>query len=308
MFRTFSKIDSIYFLFLVNNSNLIITLKIIKMKTSRINLKGISLVIIIFSVIFTVSSCGSKKSSDGGQQGNVTAELETKDDVIKEISDYPLPTSFEVTTLLIDAGASYILDLCNHVENVDKYINLRSKALNLGVYGADLSYAATYRQTQETMQYLNASAKLINELQVGTFDEELVNKVEENIEDVDALINLISDSFYKTYEYLVSNEQDELSILVMAGSWIEALYISTQISIISADNAKIVEILNEQSTSLDKLLEVMGPVSESPNCADVFKGLLAIQEIYKSSQGNLAGDKLEELIKQTEILRNSIVS
>ena len=69
---------------------------------------------------------------------------------------------------------------------------------------------------------------------------------------VDALITLISDSFYKTYDYLMTNEQDELSILVMAGSWIEALYISTQISMFSADNSKIVEIINEQSTSLER--------------------------------------------------------
>jgi uncharacterized radical SAM superfamily protein len=228
--------------------------------------------------------------------------------MIKEISDYPLPTSFEVTTLLIDAGASYILNLCNHYENVNKYINLKSKALNLGVYGADLSYAATYKQTQETMQYLKASATLINELHIGSFDEELVTKVESSIDDVDALITLISDSFYKTYEYLMSNEQDELSILVMAGSWIEALYITGQISIISADNAKIVEILNEQSTSLDKLLEVFVPVSETEMSADVFKGLLTIQEIYKDAEGNLSGEKLETLIKQTEILRTLIVS
>jgi hypothetical protein len=259
-------------------------------------------------MVFAVTSCGSKKSSEGSQEGVAVEEMESKDAVIKEFSDYPLPTSFEVTTLLIDAGASYILDLCNHVENVDKYMNLKSKALNLGVYGADLSYAATYKQTQEVMQYLNASATLINDLQIGSFDEELVKKVEDNIDDVDALINLISDSFYKTYDYLMNNEQDELSILVMAGSWIEALYITTQISIISADNSKIVEIINEQSTSLDKLLEVMVPVSETEMSADVFGGLVVIQQIYRDSEGDLSGEKLKELIKKTESLRTMIVA
>jgi hypothetical protein len=158
------------------------------------------------------------------------------------------------------------------------------------------------------MQYLNASARLIDELQIGSFNEELVENVEANIDDVDALITLISDSFYKTYEYLTTNEQDELSILVMAGSWIEALYITTQISIISADNSKIVDILNEQSTSLDKLLEVMSPVSESPMSADVFSGLTGIREIYRNAEGDLSGSSLEELIRQTEGLRNMIIA
>ncbi len=279
------------------------------MKTSlirNIGAAGIGLAIVI---IFALSACKNQKSSQSGSKEDTLAgKAETKDVVISEITDYPLPTSFEVTTLLVDAGASYILNLCNHVDNVDKYINLKSKALNLGVFGADLSYAATYRQTQETMQYLNASARLIDELQIGSFDKELVDKVEANIDNVDTLIALISDSFYRTYEYLTKNEQDELSILVMAGSWIEAFYITTQISIISADNEKIVEIINEQSSSLDKLLEVMEPVSGNEMSAPVFDGLSAIQEIYKSAEGDISGEELEGLIQKTSDLRTEIVS
>jgi hypothetical protein len=269
------------------------------MKTSTIRSRGLSGIFLAVLVLLTLSACKNQKSSQSGSKDEaLTGSLAGKEDVIREISDYPLPTSFEVTTLLVDAGASYILDLCN----------LKSKALNLGVYGADLSYAATYRQTQETMQYLDASAKLIDELQIGSFDKELVKKVEANIDDVDSLITLISDSFYRTYEYLTNNEQDELSILVMAGSWIEALYITSQISIVSADNSKIVEIINEQSTSLDKLLEIMAPVSESAMSADVFKGLTALQAIYRNAEGDLSGKNLEALIVQTEKLRNQIIS
>ncbi|MFC2113346.1 hypothetical protein ACFLTA_08775, partial [Bacteroidota bacterium] len=266
-------------------------------------------IILAFSILFSFSACKNQKSSDSGSKdADVLEAVEGKDAVIQEISEYPLPTSFEVTTLLVDAGASYILDLCNHVDNVDKYTNLKSKALNLGVYGADLSYAATYKQTQETMQYLSASAKLIDELQIGSFDEKLVSDVEANIDNVDELITLISDSFYKTYEYLNNNEQDELSILVMAGSWIEALYISTQISIISADNQKIVEVINEQRSSLDKLLEVMVPIADSEMSADVFNGLVVLQKIYQDAGENLSGASLESLIKQTENLRSEIIA
>jgi hypothetical protein len=279
------------------------------MKTFLTYIRETAGYLLAIMLIFSLSACKQQKSSDTQSQDDAASErMESKDDVIKEVSDYPLPTSFEVTTLLIEAGASYILDLCNRVDNVDRYINLKSKALNLGVYGADLSYAATYKQTQETMQYLDASAKLIDELQIGSFDENLVDKVEANIDNVDSLITLISDSFHRTYEYLTTNEQDELSILVMAGSWIEALYITTQISIISADNTEIVEIINEQSVSLDKLLEIMVPVSESEQTSEVFKGLVVLQEIYRSAEGDLSEENLESLILKTESLRNQIIS
>ncbi|HEC42796.1 MAG TPA: hypothetical protein ENI20_08225 [Bacteroides sp.] len=279
------------------------------MKTSMTSSRGILGIILAISILFSISACKNQKTSESGTNAaDATEMIEGKDALIKEISDYPLPTSFEVTTMLIEAGASYILNLCNHVDNVDKYINLKSKALNLGVYGADLSYAATYKQTQETMQYLSASAKLIDELQIGSFDEALVNEVESNVDDVDALITLISDSFYKTYEYLNNNEQDELSILVMAGSWIEAFYISTQISIISADNQKIVDVINDQRFSLEKLLSVMEPVSASEMSADVYSGLIILQKIYQDAGDNLSGESLESLILQTENLRTQIIS
>ena len=112
------------------------------------------------AITLILNGCTGKspKSQQSQDKGTTTEEFtESKNEVLKEISDYPLPTSFEVTRLLIESGASYILDLCNKTDNVSKYISLKSKALNLGVYGADLSYAATYNQTQETMQFLEAS-------------------------------------------------------------------------------------------------------------------------------------------------------
>ena len=270
-------------------------------------------IIAIFSAaIFLLSTpaCKNKNTSGDADANKQAIELtDSRDEVIQEISDYPLPTSFEVTKLLIEAGAGYILDLSNNVNNVDKYLNLKSKALNLGVYGADLSYAATYNQTQETMQYLEASAKLIDELQIASgFNKTLVKRVDENLDNIDSLIVIISDSFYDTYKYLASNEQDDLSILVMAGSWIEALYISTQISIISMDNESIVDIIADQNTSLEKLIEVMEPIKDSDMAANIYEGLTDLHELYKGVNGKMSPEQLESLVVKTEVLRSSIVS
>lgn len=284
--------------------------KQIKMKTNMTRFQAYLAGFVATIFILSMPACKNQKSSKTSDDDQAGFELsDSRDDMIHEISDYPLPTSFEVTKLLVEAGAGYILDLCNHVDNIDKYLNLKSKALNLGVYGADLSYAATYNQTQETMQYLSASAKLINDLQIASgFNESLVKRVDENLNDIDSLIIIISDSFYDTYKYLASNEQDDLSILVMAGSWIEALYISTQISIISMDNEKIVDIITDQNTSLEKLIEVMEPLKESDMGADIYEGLVGLHELYKGVNGKMTSEQLNELITKTEVLRSNIVS
>ena len=280
----------------------------IEMKTKRTILSVPVIFLLAVSIVLT--SCTGKKgqSSDSGSFTADDSE-QSKDKILKEMTEYPLPTAFEVTTLLIKAGASYILDLSNPVSNVDKYINLKSKALNLGVFGADLSYAATYNQSQETIQFLKVTSQLVDELQVSSgFNQTLVEDVERNIDNVDSLINIISDSFYDTYKQLQENHQDEVSVLVMAGSWIEAIYITSQISMLSQNNKELVSIIAQQDPSLTKLLEIMEPVRESSMIKDIYTDLKKIKEIFDQAEDTFTGKQLEELTRQTESLRNKIVA
>lgn len=274
----------------------------------KIQLVSISVILIFITGMTGCTGKKSKESQTPGEEITLDEEVTSKDELVKEVIDYPLPTAFEVTKLLIDAGAGYILDLSNDVQNVNTYISLKSKALNLGIYGADLSYAATYNQTQETMQYLEVSSKLVDELQISTaFNQRLVERVENNIDNVDSLIIIISDSFYETYEYLQLNEQDVLSLLVLAGSWIEAMYISTQVTIVSMDNKQIVEIISDQRNSLATLLETLEPSKDEEMIRDIYAGLSDIKALFDKSSTPLTNDELDQLIEATENLRNSIV-
>ncbi len=274
--------------------------------------KAVLFLAALLVIAYSFNGCTGKspKSQESKENRTATGELtESKDELIKEISDYPLPTSFEVTRLLIESGASYILDLCNETDNVSKYISLKSKALNLGVYGADLSYAATYNQTQETMQFLEATSTLVDELQISTaFNQTLVDRVEANIDNVDSLISIISDSFYDSYKYLQENNQDKISLLVLSGSWIEALYITTQITMVTQeDDQKIVDIISEQESSLSKLLELMEPVKEDQIIKDIYTGLSGVRTLYEEADDPFSQKDLDNVLKATEILRNNII-
>lgn len=282
----------------------------IKMKKKKTHAPGIIFILLTAFFILSITACKNRQSSEGASSAQGTGnEYESKTQVLQEISEYPLPTSFEVTKLLVEAGASYILNLCNPIDNVNRYISLKSKALNLGVYGADLSYAATYNQAQETILYLDVSRELLTDLEIEAgFNDDMVSRIEHNLDNVDSLISIISDSFFKTYEYLASNEQDDMSILVMAGSWIEALYITTQISLISKDNSEIIDIIANQNASLDKLLEVMAPIRVIDTGADIYEGLMGLHEIYDQSGTDFSPGQLEELINKTEELRKMIIT
>jgi hypothetical protein len=251
------------------------------MKTTlnkNISLK-VLLSMVVVAFLFTVTSCGG-----GAKQAETDkTEVATKDETFKSVTKYPIPTTFEVIKLLNKAGASYILSLNNPVENVDKYFTEKSKALNLGIYGADLSYASTYQMKQETMNYLKVSKKLIEDLQISTaFNQDFAQKVEDNIDNKDTLIQVITDSFYDTYEFLINEGKDNLSLLVMVGSWTEGLYITCQMAVISKDNQDLLKIIANQKDPLNKLYELMEPVSDDAAIAEVIETLKPLKDIYDS--------------------------
>ena len=260
---------------------------------------------VLLGLSLLIAGCSNKPKSDAGE---TETEAATKEAVIEELSGYPIPTSFEITDLIYNAGAPYILSLSNAPEKASEYITQKDKALNLGVYGADLCYAATYMMKQGTMLFLEASKLLIDDLGISTqFNEDYVDRVEVNLDDRDSLINIVTDSFEDTWYYLVENEQDVLARLVVCGSWIEGIYITSNIAMTSQDPTEIMEILAKQKNSLDNLVSILEPVKDTEDVTVVFKGLFDLQDVYQEVGDALTDDQLNKVVDLIEELRNAIV-
>ena len=264
---------------------------------------------ILFALAFGVVACKpvDKKKSDEQQ----TVKPLLKKAIEKEVKDvvYPLPTTFELTSMLNRIGADYILGLSNSSENADKYFTEKARALNLGVYSADLSYASTYRRKQETMLFLKASKTLIDNLEItSAYNETLAEEVEKNLDDKDQLVKVITNSFYDTYEFLNKNGKANLSLLVVSGSFIEGLYIATHISENTFANPEIVQIIFDQKASLEKLLLVLEPEVKDPNIAALVEDLKGLKASYdKIVDGSMTEPQLNEIIASVGKLRDKIV-
>jgi len=261
--------------------------------------------ILVFSLIISCQSESSKETNDVNQ--NIT-----KENVSKEVEKiiYPLPTPFEITKMLNKAGASYIYNMSNPVENVGKYFTEKSKALNLGIYGADLSYASTYNQPEKTQAYLNCTKKLSDELGItSAYNQSIIERIESNINNRDSLHTIIADSFYKTFEYLNSNEKGAVSVLVLAGGWIEGLYISTQLIITSPKSVNIKTGIVDQKTVLEKLIRVMKPYEKDNKAiSEVLPDLQKIYELLEKTDGKtIADDILNKITSEVERIRAQIV-
>ena len=161
---------------------------------------------LLIAVIFVFSSCNSGAKQN---QKAETIQIE-KEEVESEVREfvYPLPTSYEIVEMLNKIEAAYIFDLSNNPANASKYITEKQQAINLGVYGGDLSYASTYNQKQETIDFIDASRKMLEGLDLeAAVSEDLPEQVEANENNKEALVELITDSFYDTYDFLHKNNR-----------------------------------------------------------------------------------------------------
>jgi len=264
--------------------------------------------VILFALAISVVAC---KPVDNKKSAKQTVKPLLKKTIEKQVKDvvYPLPTTFELTSMLNRIGADYILGLSNSTENADKYFTEKARALNLGVYGADLSYASTYNRKQETMLFLKASKTIIDNLEItSTYNETLVEDVEKNLDNKDQLVKLVTNSFYDTYEFLNKNGKANLSLLVVSGSFVEGLYIATHISQNTYANSEIVKVIFDQKTSLEKLLVVLQPENKDPNIAEMISKLSGLKASYdKIVDGSMTEAQLNEIIASVGKLRDQLV-
>jgi hypothetical protein len=247
----------------------------------------------------TISSCGSSADSDN-VEGNDTASLvNSEKDTRAQNVFYSIPSPIETTSLLKGAGAKYNSSYLNPIDNVSKYSTAAARALNLGVYGTDLSFTSIFDQTQESMLYLRCTNKLATSLGIsGAFDEATTSRIEANLENRDSLLTIISDSYWNADSYLKENGQPGVSALIIAGGWIEGLYIATQIAN-TTKNEDIITRIGEQKISLDNLVALLDTYKATNDGVNsTFVQLQELKKIYdgievKSAETEVTTDKKE---------------
>ncbi|NOQ25826.1 MAG: hypothetical protein GQ564_10735 [Bacteroidales bacterium] len=280
------------------------------MKTLKSYIRKTTLVFLSGMLVISFVNCSGGKKGEPVDDTSTEAKLE-KSEIEKKVRDviYPMPTAFEVTDMINNIEASYIIGLTNETSNVDKYFTNKDQAINLGIYSADLSYASTYNMKQEVMSYMEASENLVVELGItGAFSMDFIDKVEENIKNKEVLVELITGSFYDTYEYLVKNKREDLSLLVLTGTWVEALYISCNISETVYHNPELVKVILHQKSSLGELLELLDPYKDHENIQQVLASLKPIKNVYDSIDENGITDiQLTSIIKQISEIRKSFI-
>lgn len=244
----------------------------------------------IFSAgaILFLYSCNSTPTTDSAiTESTLSAQDASETEASENVSKmkdifYSVPSPMDMASLLKRAGAQYDMSLLNDVKRVNNYTSSRSRALNLGIYGADLSYASIFNQNQESIIYLSCTKKLADNLGVTkAFDDNTIERMESNVENRDSLLNIVSETYYMLDAYLKENGRDHISAMVIAAGWVEGLYLAATIAHKEKDPEEaLMTRIAEQKLSLDNLVDLVTAYNSENQLDDILEDLSKIEKSF----------------------------
>lgn len=240
--------------------------------------------IFLISSIFIFGACKSdnKKNNnqiDSSSVNNLPSIIKVKDKL------FNVPSPLQASEFIRKQNIVFDLDLLNTPENYSKYLTTFKQSLNIGVYGADLGNLFIYEQLSQSSQYLNVIKNLSEQIGIlNTLNKKLMTRIENNSDNKDSLIYLISDIYREIDNYLMENDQKDVGVLIIVGGWIESFYYLTTIAQ-SNKNPELIYKIGEQKIPLENIIKLLEP-------------------FYNESSTDL--DKLNEELVNLSILFDSI--
>ncbi len=235
-------------------------------------------------LLVTLFSCGTKSEGEGDDASGAdttatSSELSVSPKVIDEIIQ-SIPSPLEVSMLIKSVEKEYRKEGLNSYKEAESYTTNYQKALNLGVYSTDLGYCNIYGQSKESLEYLNAIKSLADRLAVGQFfDYASIKRMAASNENIDSLLAITQNNFEKINEHLRQQKRESLSILILTGGWLEAVYLTSQVYNASKDS-KLKEKLGEQQVVLKQILIVLDVFKNQPNFNELITDLTELDKVY----------------------------
>ncbi|MFW5886232.1 MAG: hypothetical protein ACOCUL_00605 [Bacteroidota bacterium] len=213
-------------------------------------------------MLLTMYSCMSKNDPQPEKNTIDSIKVDLEEEVISmklKNQLYNLPSPHHASLLVKNNGIQFYPDLTNPVENSTKYVNNLKKALNIGIYGTDLGYLNIYNQNQKSYLYFDVINKLAQQLKLtSVIDEQTYLKIKNNINNSDSLVLYLSETYHEIDKHLKLNDREDIGNLILAGGWIESMYIVSQHFLLENNNLLFI-YLGEQKYPLDHLIEILSP-------------------------------------------------
>jgi len=277
------------------------------------------IIVALFLSVFWVA-CSDNNNANQEQKKEEVKDQEVKKDFKADFDILnAMPDPIEIIDLVKSIGIDYDNSLLNKPENKEKYNSEYKMALNMGVYTVDLGYANLHNKTQDAIKYLDATKKMTDGLKVSQFfDFEKIKSITQEGKDLNQLIITTGIGLDKMRQGLEDEKRSETSTLIVAGGWLEAIYLATQVAE-KSDRKELKEKIADQKIVITELIKMFeANKSTSKHLADIYEDFKKINDAFanisvkneegKEVQVKMSKEDFDKLNQAVKEVRNKVIS
>ena len=265
---------------------------------------------VLFIFILSAFSCSNNADKDEFESDEETSLSTTESKIDAQQIFNTLPDRKLVLGLIEENQLQYNPDYLNDPTIKNKYTVEFFKAINLGIYGTDLSIASAFDQSQESMIFLKCVNSLAGQLGVNSaFDQTLFDRIETNKNNKDSVLQLVSGAFKQVDEILKTSHRSGTSATILSGCWIEGLYVSC-IMANEARSTSVIKAIVKQKISLNSLIDVLEKIQLAENTKFVLDDLKSLCDDFTIAETatEYNTQTIENISKKIIALRTKIVN
>lgn len=252
----------------------------------------------ILSFALSFGSCcgGADKPAESAQ---------ANDSLAKELADsiqafFQIPMPGEYYAHLKRLGLKSKPGLLNPVANIASYTGSKEKAINFGIYSSDLFYSSNFDQKADVLKIFNNLRKLAEEMGIASvISENLLKRIEKNLANNDSLNSYANDVFFDASANLEKNGQGASLALMLAGGFIESIYISTELAAGEKEGGAVYQYLADQKFPLENLFHFLERHKNDSRVSEVITAMAPLKNAFEAIKAEPAKSSTNTNEKRT---------
>jgi len=255
--------------------------------------------LLIVGVVVAISSCDStsQENTDTKDSTEVISDNQNQDQTF-----YLIPSPEDMFAFTEKGKLTFSPKAMNPIENADKYADTKSKELNFGIFSADLAYAASFSNFQETKKYLKVVRELSDDLGISAvFNESLIKRIDNIIANKDSLKRVTSDSYQDIVKYLEKNQRKRTLALIATGGWLESLYIVTNLVPKYVKDNETIQLIADQKMIFNNLMSYLDQNKSDEQVKATLDDLTPIKLVFDQLQEEKIESKAQKSNQPNQI-------
>ena len=231
--------------------------------------------------LFLASCSSNSEEAVVNESASESIQEESNNETAADNLFYQVPTPNELFAVLKNSNVAYNRENLSDVSNASNYLTKASKALNFGVYTADLAYVTSLGQMDDASKFFETVRSLSKDLEIeNAVDEVIMKRLQSNLENsnADSLFYLSNETYYNAYSYLEENDRRDVLGMIVVGGWIEGLNIILNLEPYS-EGSEVCQRIADQKLTLENLL-IFTSTIENDQLAEIIGELSGIEEIF----------------------------